>query len=179
MAKRGSKPNGQVLVVEDEESELRLFEIAFDEVDENIDVTSARDGERAVELLQQGGSVADTHLPDLVILDLDLPKLNGLQVLRRIRDDEVLSGIPTVFCPHHSSRETIDTCHELGASAYFVKPVDYEEVRQIARRIATVWTGEADDTILRDSLEPADPTVDRTHDQALAGFVHETSRWNE
>lgn len=180
MAKSVSKPKGEVLIVGDEESEVRLFEIAFDEVDENISVTSASDGEQAVELLQHGGPMADAHLPDVVILALDLPKLNGIQVLRRFRDDEVLSGITTVICSHHSSQETIDACYELGAKAYFVKPFDYEELLQIARQITTFWTGDIVDAIVRERSEPAaDLNLDTPHDNAQVGLVLKASKWHE
>lgn len=177
--KRISKPNGQVLVVEDDESELRLFEIAFDEVDEDIRVTSANDGEQAVELLRAGGSPTDTHPPDLLILDLDNPKSNGIQVLRRFHDDEVPSEIPIVVCSHHIGQETIDACYELGAKACFVKPLDYGELLHIANHITTLWTDDAVDATVRDGLEPAHLNVDSTQDGAVSGLVHEASKWNE
>lgn len=173
-----SKQNGRVLVVEDDESELRLFEIAFGEVDHTIVVTSASNGEQAAELLEHAGPIADTHLPDVVILDLDLPNSNGMQVLRRFRDDEVLSAIPTVICSHHSTQETIDACYELGANAYFVKPFDYKELRQIAQQISTAWMGDAVNGTGRDRLElSTGPST--APDHPLAGLVQEASKMDE
>lgn len=178
MAKGVSKQNGRVLIVEDEESELRLFEIAFGEVDDTITVTGASNGEQAVESLKHAGPIADTHLPDVVILDLDPPKSNGMQVLRRFRDDAVLSEIPTVICSHHSNRETVDACYELGANAYFVKPFDYEELRQIAQQITTAWAGDAVNGTGRDGLELSTGTS-TAPDRPLAGLVHEASKMDE
>lgn len=144
----------RVLIVEDKPQAARLFKLAFRELDKSISVETVTDGEQAVERLQQRENGVSEPLPDLVILDLDLPKLNGIQVLRRVREDDRHADLPIVICSQHSGQETIDACHDLGVSAYFVKPPDYDGLVSIARQVGAFWP----DGEIQCSRQPTTPS---------------------
>lgn len=130
-------PSPRVFIVEDDSPTLRLYEEAFREVDSSVQIESVRDGEKALTLLTE--SVTNATPPDVVVLDLDLPKLHGTDVLRKLRERDHLSKISVVVISGNDDQETIDRCYQLGANSYIVKPEDYDELLEAARRVSTYW----------------------------------------
>lgn len=126
----GTNPR-QVLIIEDEGPAIRLFELAFEESDATFDVEVATAGQEALDRLFGD----DDGLPDVVVLDLDLPGVNGLDVLKRIRTDAGTEDLPVVVVSHHDDREIIAECRRLGVTDYFIKPDDYEGMLTVAKQV--------------------------------------------
>lgn len=135
---RGEK-QGHVLVVEDEMPAVRLLEEAFGELEDDVTITVATDGEQALDVLSRSDDSACVSLPDVVILDLDLPKVGGKAVLREMRETEDLARVPVVVLSQHDDRATIDECYRLGANVYIEKPPEYEGLLEVTRRVSAFW----------------------------------------
>ena len=106
------------------------------------DIVVAHDGVEAVEYLfgegqYQGRSVDD--LPELILLDLKLPRMDGLDVLRRIRGDERTKYVPVVVLTTSSEQRDIIESYDLGANSYVTKPVDFMEFIEATRQLGTYW----------------------------------------
>jgi CheY-like chemotaxis protein len=123
-----------VLLVEDNPDDVALTLRAFKKSNILNEVVVAKDGEEALEKLFSGGP-----LPQLVLLDLKLPKVDGLDVLRRIRASERLRMLPVVILT--SSREEKDLIegYSLGANSYVQKPVDFEQFLEASRQLSLYW----------------------------------------
>lgn len=112
---------------------------AFREQGVRNPITVCRDGEEALQYLAEHGSASDALLPALVLLDLRLPKVDGIEVLRHARNDDVWKQVPVVVLT--TSRETTDisTAYRLGVNSYIVKPVDFLEFADLVEVIKTYW----------------------------------------
>jgi CheY-like chemotaxis protein len=130
-----------ILLVEDSRDDIELIKAALStfHVTNRIDV--ARDGAEALDYLECRGKYADRDggTPAFVLLDLKLPKVNGLQVLQRVRANQLLRTLPIVILT--SSREELDLqrAYDSGANAYVVKPVKFEEFAQAVKEIGLFW----------------------------------------
>jgi CheY-like chemotaxis protein len=132
-----SKPAGtiDVLLVEDDPGDVLLTREAFSDnkVNNQLDVVS--DGEEALAYLRQEGEHADARRPDLILLDLNLPRKGGLEVLEDIKADPGLRSIPVVVLTTSAADEHILRSYDLHANAYVTKPVDFDQFIQIVRQI--------------------------------------------
>ena len=128
-----------ILLVEDNPMDVDLTLEAFREQGVPNPVTVCRDGEEALQYLADHGSPADAGLPALVLLDLRLPKVDGIEVLRHARTDEVWKQVPVVVLT--TSRETADiaNAYRLGVNSYIVKPVDFAAFTDVVDAIKTYW----------------------------------------
>lgn len=127
---------GRLLLVEDDPRDVKLFLHATSACGlEHADVTVVRDGAEALELLTD----VALRLPDLVLLDVKLPKVDGLEVLAQVRATASLTRLPVVM--HSSSREErdISSAYDLGANAYVVKTVDHRAYTENVQRILDFW----------------------------------------
>jgi len=132
------KPAGQpieVLLVEDDPGDVLLIREAFDfnKVHNNLNVVS--DGEQALAYLKNQGEYADANRPDLVLLDLNLPRKDGREVLAEVKADEQLRAIPVVVLTTSEAEEDVLKSYQLHANAYVTKPVDFERFVAIVRQI--------------------------------------------
>ncbi|HCA86126.1 MAG TPA: two-component system response regulator [Streptomyces sp.] len=131
----------EVLLVEDDPGDVLMTREAFEDKIRNT-LHVARDGEEALDFLYRRGAHAGAPRPDLVLLDLNLPKYDGRQVLERIKSDPDLSTIPVVILTTSSAEEDILRSYKLHANAYVTKPVDLDQfvsaVRQIDEFFLTV-----------------------------------------
>ncbi|MCS7223677.1 MAG: response regulator [Armatimonadetes bacterium] len=118
-----------MLVVDDDEAIIELLRFLFEE--DGLVVQAARNGREALRSL-------GSELPDLVILDLRLPGLSGLEILREIREDEKWQDLPVIILTVDSSPQTMLEGWKLGVYAYFVKPFDPDEVIHVARRVLSL-----------------------------------------
>lgn len=123
-----------ILLVEDEQSAIRLFKEAFAELESPIEVTVATDGEQALEMLSLQGN-SDPERPDVVVLDLDLPDIDGGEVLRRTRTRDDLASPPVVVVSNSDDPEVINESYRLGASLYIVKPTGYQDLVDVIREM--------------------------------------------
>ncbi len=149
----------EVLLVEDNPNDIDLTLHVFKKYHVSNNVLVVEDGAEAVDFLFRTGVHAgrDHGLPQVVLLDLKLPKLSGLEVLERIRRDPRTSKLPVVVLT--SSREDLDIakCYELGVNSYIVKPVDFEQFVEAARTLGMYW------------LLLNEPPADETPENANAG----------
>jgi two-component system, response regulator len=131
-----------ILLVEDNSSDEKLTVLALRKCTVPNEVAVVRDGAEALDYLFATGAYATrdpTALPALVLLDLNLPKVNGLEVLRRIRADEGLRALPVVILTSSKEDEDITQGYASGANAYVRKPVDYAQFVNIAQTLGVFW----------------------------------------
>ena len=128
-----------ILLVEDNPMDVDLTLEAFRDQGVPNPITVCRDGEEALQYLADHGSPADAGLPVLVLLDLRLPKVDGIEVLRHARIDEVWKQVPVIVLT--TSREITDiaTAYRLGVNSYIVKPVDFAAFTDVVDAIKTYW----------------------------------------
>ena len=131
-----------ILLVEDNPSDVKLTLHAFKTANLANSVHVARDGVEALEYLFGAASGAHDAIPErpkLILLDLKLPRLNGHEVLKRIKDDPRTSGIPVVVLTSSSEERDVMKTYEVGANSYIVKPVDFEQFTESVRDIGKYW----------------------------------------
>jgi two-component system response regulator len=126
-----------ILLVEDnaDDEQLTLRAMRQSEVPNIIRV--ARDGAEALD--QLFGAHAGSRLPDLVLLDLKLPKVSGLEVLQKIRGEDKTSGLPIVVLTSSDEERDIVESYNLGANSYIRKPVDFDEFIDAVRQLGVYW----------------------------------------
>jgi CheY-like chemotaxis protein len=125
----------EVLLVEDDPGDVVLTKEAFEDnkVSNNLSIVS--DGEEAMRFLRREADYADAPRPDLVLLDLNLPRKDGRQVLEEIKADERLRTIPVVVLTTSEAEEDIIRSYRLHANAYVTKPVDFDQFIKVVRQI--------------------------------------------
>jgi len=116
-----------LLYVEDEDGAAFLFEAAVAEAEAPVQLFRVSDGEQALAFLKKAGPYAKAPTPALIILDLNLPRLNGFGLLDRMRDDEELAGIPVIMFTSSSLASDRSRSLELGARDFITKPSDLDE----------------------------------------------------
>lgn len=131
-----------ILLVEDNQDdvELTLHALRREHLANNIH--TVRDGEEALEFLFCTGSHSDRnfdHPPRLVLLDLKLPKVNGLEVLKRIKQDPRTRAIPIVVLTSSKEERDLVDSYNLGANSYIQKPVDFDQFRQMVKNTGLYW----------------------------------------
>ena len=129
----------EILLVEDNPADVRLTQEALREgkVANNLHV--ARDGVEALEFLRRQGKFAGSPRPDLVLLDLNLPRKDGREVLAQVKDDNELKTIPIVVLTTSSAEIDILKSYSLHANCYITKPVDLEQFVKVVRTIDDFW----------------------------------------
>lgn len=125
----------EVLLVEDDPGDVVLTKEAFDDNKVKNTLSIVSDGEEAMRFLRREGEYADAPRPDLVLLDLNLPRKDGRQVLEEIKDDETLRTIPVVVLTTSEAEEDILRSYRLHANAYVTKPVDFDQFINVVRQI--------------------------------------------
>ena len=128
-----------ILLVEDNPGDVRLTEEAFREGQIKNTLHVVNDGADALEFLRQRGEYADAPRPDIVLLDLNLPRKDGDEVLDEIRDDADLEALPVVVLTSSEAQEDIVQSYELKANAFLTKPVDPEEFIEVVRTFQEFW----------------------------------------
>jgi two-component system response regulator len=129
----------EILLVEDNPNDLELAMHAFHEYDVSDRIEVARDGQEALDYLFGGHGRDRGATPKVVLLDLKLPKVDGLQVLREIRSDPVSRRLPVVILTNSRERCDIVDSYDLGVNSYIAKPVDFDEFVDIVRMLGRYW----------------------------------------
>lgn len=128
----------EVLIVEDNPNDLALVRRALLRSRLANRVQVARDGQEALDFLL-GGGMDGVRPPKVILLDLKLPKLDGIEVLRRVKADPRTRAIPVVvLTSSHEQRDIVDT-YDLGVNSYIVKPVNFEEFEEAVRVLGSYW----------------------------------------
>jgi CheY-like chemotaxis protein len=125
----------EVLLVEDDPGDVLMTQEAFEEHKVNNRLTVVSDGSEALSYLRREGAFADAVRPDLILLDLNLPRRDGREVLAEIKKDEDLGRIPVVVLTTSSADEDIMRSYQLHANAYVTKPVDFDRFVAVIRQI--------------------------------------------
>lgn len=129
----------EVLLVEDNAGDVRLTEEALKEGKLTVNLTVARDGLEATEILHQRNGYVSAPRPDLILLDLNLPKLDGRQVLQDIKNDPRLMRIPVVVLTTSAADSDILTTYGAHANCYITKPVDMDRFVDIVKLLEEFW----------------------------------------
>lgn len=130
--------NHPILLVEDNPMDVDLTKKAFARRNLTNPIAVARDGEEALEWITRWE--AGEPRPVVILLDLRLPKLNGLEVLRRFKTHAVFHTIPVVVLTTSSEDIDIQTAYKYGANSYIVKPVDFDKFMDVTEQIELYWT---------------------------------------
>ena len=134
--------NNTILVVEDNPRDEALTLRALKKNNVANDVVVARDGVEALDYLFGTGSYAGrdvSEIPEIVLLDLKLPKMDGLQVLAKLRADRRTRFIPVVVFTSSSEQEDMIKSYDLGANSYVRKPVDFEQFSEATKQLGMYW----------------------------------------
>ena len=129
----------EILLVEDNPGDVRLTLEALHEGKISNVLHVAKDGVEAVELLGLNGSSANDKHPDLILLDLNLPRMDGREVLARIKADERMRRIPVVVLTTSSAEADIVKTYDLHANCYITKPIDLTQFVKVVRSIEDFW----------------------------------------
>ena len=129
----------QVLVVEDSSGDIRLTREAFRDVNPFIHLEVAHDGVEAMAFLRQEEPFVGAPRPDLILLDLNLPKMDGRQVLALIKEDDNLKTIPTVILTSSQAEADVVKSYQLQANCYLSKPMHFEAFHELVKSINDFW----------------------------------------
>jgi CheY-like chemotaxis protein len=132
---------GRILLVEDDPKDVELTLTALEEYKLANEVVVARDGEEALDYLYRRGNFQgrSTDNPAVLLLDLKLPKVDGLEVLQQIKADAKLKLIPVVVLTSSHEERDMVTSYKLGVNAYVVKPVDFHEFVNAVKELGIFW----------------------------------------
>ena len=132
---------GRILLVEDDPRDVELTLTALGEYNLVNEVVVARDGQEALDFLYREGEFSDRsgEHPAVILLDLKLPKVDGLQVLERIKSDEKLKLIPVVVLTSSHEEKDKMKSYKFGVNAYVVKPVDFHEFINAVKELGVFW----------------------------------------
>ena len=133
-----SKPV-DILLVEDNPGDVRLTQEAFREARMPIKINVAMDGEEAIAYLRHQSPFQNSTRPDLILLDLNIPKKDGREVLAEIKADPVLHDIPVVVLTTSNAEQDIQKTYNLEVNAYINKPVDFDRFFDIVQKIEDFW----------------------------------------
>jgi CheY-like chemotaxis protein len=131
-----------VLLAEDNPNDIALLKHALDKNNSNADVKVARDGEEVMEYLQGKGKYSDRlkfPFPDLLILDLKMPRMTGLEVLNWLRDNPKCAGLPKVMLSGSGLDKDVEEAYRLGVNTYFQKPSTVTELRDLIHLLINYW----------------------------------------
>ena len=128
-----------ILLVDDNPGDLALTQEAFHECGLIANFQTACDGLEALALLSKTGVHATAATPDLILLDLNLPRMSGREVLTYIKRNERLRRIPTIILTTSSRQQDIEQCYELCANTYIVKPVHWSQFLALVRSLESYW----------------------------------------
>ena len=130
----------RILLVEDNPDDVELTLRAFEKHNLANDIVVARDGEEALDILfQRGKQSSGGQIPDLILLDLKLPKVDGLEVLREIRNNPRTKLIPVVILTSSKEENDLDQSYRLGANSYIRKPVNFDRFTEVIMQLGLYW----------------------------------------
>jgi two-component system, chemotaxis family, response regulator Rcp1 len=133
-----SRP-AEILLAEDKEDDVELTRVGFKKSKLLLNLHHVKDGEQCLAFLRKQGDYANVPTPDLLLLDLNMPRMDGREVLAEMVADETLCSIPVVVLTTSAQDEEILKMYRLRCSSYIVKPVDFEKFLQIIRSLADYW----------------------------------------
>ena len=133
-----SRPTS-ILLIEDNPGDRRLIIEVMKAGRLTTKLNTVEDGVKAMDFLRKQGDYADAPTPDLILIDLNLPKMSGQEVLTKIKTDSKLKRIPVVVLTSSESDGDIGQCYDLHANCYIAKPADIEKFNTVVRSIENFW----------------------------------------
>ncbi len=128
-----------ILLIDDNPGDIHLTQEAFREIGHRARFLVAENGADALDMLRKQGEHAATPTPDFILLDLNLPRMDGRELLRAIKGDELLRRIPTVILTTSNRRQDVEQCYALFANSYIVKPVQWDQFLKIVKSLEHYW----------------------------------------
>lgn len=135
-----NKHKVKILVVDDNEDDVILLQEAINKCDGVELLRVLEDGQAAIHFLQQEEPYEQTSLPDIILLDINMPKRNGFEVLQMLKADDSLLSIPTIILTSSDREEDIQKAYRLGASTYLKKPFDFDALKSMAQKLCEYWS---------------------------------------
>lgn len=129
----------EILLVEDNEGDIVLTKDAFEEAKFRNTLTVARDGEQALDVLYKRNGQENAHTPDVILLDLNMPVMDGKEVLSIIKNDTELRRIPVIVLTSSEADQDVLASYDLHANCYIVKPVNALKFVDVIRKIENFW----------------------------------------
>ena len=139
LKKKFSMSPVEILLVEDNPGDVRLTQEALDEARVINRLSVVEDGMDAMDFLYREGTYSEAPRPDLILLDLNLPKKDGREVLAEVKDDATLKQIPIIVMTTSKAEEDIIKTYNLHANCYITKPVDFDEFIGVVKSIENFW----------------------------------------
>lgn len=134
-----ARPVMNILLVEDNPGDIELTKEAFTRTKLDNHLHIVRNGEEALEFLYRNGKHANAVRPDLILLDLNMPRTSGKEVLSIIKEDESLRDIPVIVLTSSEAEQDIATSYNLHANAYIVKPMELDQFLHVADIVGNFW----------------------------------------
>ncbi len=134
-------PGQTILIVEDSDEDFEIAERALRESQMKNPLRRCEDGQETLDYLYHSGPYSDAPAPrpGIILLDLNLPGVDGRRVLSRIKSDEALKDIPVVVLTTSSDKRDIESCYGMGANTYIAKPVDLDDFVESLKRVKAYW----------------------------------------
>jgi two-component system, chemotaxis family, response regulator Rcp1 len=129
----------EILLAEDNENDVELTRQGFKRSKLLLNLHHVRDGEECLAFLRKQGKYSDVPTPDILLLDLNMPRVDGREVLAEMVADKDLNSIPVVVLTTSANEEEILKMYKLRCSSYIVKPVDFDQFLRVVRSIAEYW----------------------------------------
>ncbi len=133
-----SRP-AEILLAEDNENDVELTRMGFKKSKLRLNLHHVKDGEECLAFLRKQGEYANVPTPDLILLDLNMPRMDGREVLAEMVGDETLCSIPVVVLTTSAQDEEILKMYKLRCNSYIIKPVDFEKFLAVIRSLADYW----------------------------------------
>lgn len=150
------KPLQNVLLVEDNEGDIELTKIAFKKAGLTCQLAVVYDGEEGIDYLYRRGKFGNAPTPDVILVDINMPRMGGKEFLDVIKGDELLKVIPVIMLTSSRAPAEIVDCYQRHANCYILKPSGLEAFINIARQIQTFWLNLVE--LPYDDQEPASTT---------------------
>ena len=127
-----------ILLVDDNQVDIDLTLMAFSRINFTKRVQIARDGAETLEIIRSWG-VKRSSTPKLILLDINIPKINGLEVLKELKESDKTKSIPVVMLTSSNNDADINKAYEFGANSYLIKPIDFDKFILLTRVICDYW----------------------------------------
>ena len=125
----------KILLIEDDVIEVMKFKRTISSLNLNHKLIESNNGEDALNFLNN-----KTQLPDIILLDLNMPKINGIEFLKILKNDDILKYIPTVVLTTSNNHKDVQECFEIGIAGYIIKPLKYEDYVQKIKKVLSYWS---------------------------------------
>ena len=130
----------ELLLVEDNQGDVEMIKLAFRDGTPTCHIWVANDGMEALDFLHKQGKFTDAPMPQLILLDLNMPRMDGKQFLEVVKAEAELKAIPVIMLTSSQSPSDIKACYERHASCYVVKPFDVQEFSDTVRQVVRFWS---------------------------------------